>query len=111
MDYYQPYSLLFYDSNSTPKTMRINTRGYVPGNQNIKVKVTMDSGETAFGVVSTNIAITAILSSVELEARIVEVIKELAWNGSSHTVYTDVYDLANQSKGKNALHTTGATQY
>ncbi|MCD4729840.1 MAG: hypothetical protein K8R74_04515 [Bacteroidales bacterium] len=103
MDYYQPYSLLFTHSTA-PKTLQINTMVFVPGNQNLKVNVTPVSG-------STTIKIYAILSSVEQESRWVEVIEELTWDGATHIVYTEVYDLSTTLVAKNALHTTGATQY
>ena len=103
MDYYQPYSLLFTHS-SAPKTLQINTRVFVPGNQNLKVNVTPGSG-------STTIKIYAILSSIEQESREVEVIDELTWDGANHIVYTETYDLTKTLVAKNALHTTGATQY
>lgn len=103
MDFYQPYSLLFTHS-ATPKTLQINTRVFVPGNQTLKINVTTVTG-------STTIKIYAILSSIEKESRIVEVPEEFAWDGNDHFVYTEVYDLSKALAGKNALHTNGATPY
>lgn len=103
MEFYQPYSLLF-THPTAPKTMQINTRVFVPGNQSLKVSVTTAAG-------STTIKMYAILSSIELQNRIVEVPEEFSWDGATHVVYTEVYDLSKTLIAKNALHTAGATQY
>ena len=103
MDYYQPYSLLKIHSTA-PQTMQICTRIFVPGNQNLKVTVTSVAGSTTYKIYAT-------LSNFEHESRVIEVTEELSWGGSGHTIYTEVYDLANNCIGKNALHTNGATPY
>jgi hypothetical protein len=102
MDFYQPYSILFSKSDSTK--LRIHTRIYVPGYQNVQFSLTTTTG-------STSIVIRALISDTDRESRIEELIEEFSWGGESHTVTTVVYDLAGNLKGKNALHTSGATQY
>lgn len=103
MNFYQPYSLLFFHSTA-PKTMQINTMVFVPGNQNLKVIVTSAVG-------STTIKIYPMLTTVEQPARWVPVIEEFTWDGNNHIIYTEGYDLSKTLVAKNALHTNGATPY